>query len=717
MIKRISILCLLTASALAGGTAQLQGPFLSGGGGSSTLPGNVVTNFITLAGVTNIAAQNDVNFAVAAEYTAGVWGSVVEAAAFSPRFNSSSHKAIVGNPWVSTNEAFGLQGLRFQQTNQTTTITLPVALTNFTVSILFKQDAVAWMNSGSANGIQYKNGLLSICNTNTLDSVNANGGEQNSAWSITTSLGNSFRVTPISTINNGSNAVWELRAGCWAQGTQQAPVFWTVRTISFNGTNGTCSAWFNGKPSVFYVSGGSSATNLMLMQSVSNLTTLVIGDCGGAWHGAGGTTFTNSYYTDIAGVIVHNISCESNTNIAAADFKFLTDLLPGYKYTEFIGSSRMWHPANTISYGGAAAIPFTNEWTSLYAQLRSDELVVNEAYPGSQVADYTNSRQLGTPSITFIPAATYIDAAKYTDRWIKTCSGDNDIGNGAANQGLTITNFMNFYGPVQTNGTKIGLFMRVGGANSSAVTNAQIRAYYLALARIFPVAAVYDEAIVISSNYLAACAYDILHVGGTNTIVGYNAAMDDALFVSGQSRPQYNSAYYQVSSQPPPQAGWSSYGYSVLDSNGLSFTTWDGSGFTNIPLASYSAYLRGATVPIASSGAAYFPLNGTVTALDTSAGADGTTLPIGWYTMSAMWYTPLTALTTNIYVTLGSNTVLTPYQLIIAGPMAANTIYNTNSSAVFYNANSNAVYWFSVTNNSAATMPNCYGTVSLRGVK
>lgn len=538
--------------------------------------------FLKAAGITDISAKNDLQYAVNSEMTMNSWASIIQASLFFNRFNPTNHISLIGNPWIATNEIYGSICSRFGGTN-TMTMVLPQALTNCSLSIFYRQDASA----ANAFTVTYKNGLVALFNTNTSSTLVLNADEGNSGNSVDTSIGTTFFTAPTSLNGAVSNIMMQAQSGYWASGVRAEPVFWTCLTVSFN-SNGLCSTYRNGNTNLFQL----TSTNRLIMQSVTTadvFNTLIVGDGGPAWHGAG-TGFTNANYADIAGVIVHNQSCESNSLIPVADFQFFTDCYKASRITDFVGASREWNPIQTAAFTGANGIPFTNEWTVLYAQDNPDELVFNDAYPGSIVANYaTTAGNPGTGgnyanNIATVASVANIDRAKYYDRTIKECSGDNDIYAGTA-QATVIANHNAFYLPYITNGTKVALFERGPNGISTGPQNAAMRTYFEQLKFQFSFCKSYDEWIGLTMPYLASVACDVIHVGATNTVAGYNGAAALALFISDKSRLPYSPQYYQVSSTVANYTNTlplSQMSYGILDTNGNIFGTSDGQNWTNL---------------------------------------------------------------------------------------------------------------------------------------
>ena len=552
-----------------------------------SLPSSVVTNdpvinaWFSTNNITDVYAKNDIGFAVQAEKVKGVWGSVVQASLFMPRYNASNHVSLIGNTWTSTNERFLTKGFYAMSTNLET-IALTQPLTNFTISVCFRVDGPAAYN----NTLGAPKALLGVYNSNDLSCVTASAMEQNAGAAVDTSIGSTF-FTPVSSIaNNGSNTLAIAMSGQWSLAVRAAPVFWETLTVSYN-SNGFCSTWHNGNPNVWYNS--AQVTNLFQSLTVTDvLTTIVIGGGGPTWLAAL-SSCTNINNTEVLGVLAHNTSCEQNSNNAVADFQFFSDVYGASKVTDFVGASREWNPANFINYNGGN-IPITNEWTTIYMLSHPDEFVIQDAYPGTLVAYYTNMAGGGigasSSGISFVPGAVNIDPSRYPDRTIITCAGDNDLRGGTKTISATVTNFDVYFSPLVTNGIKIKLFEVGPDALAIALNQQNERSYFEQLRLQFPFVGVIDVWNRETVPWLNTVANDGVHPGATNTIAGYNGAYAVMEMVSGLAPiGQYNPANYQISSSLQNSTNgpqFVNFQYVTRDTNGNDLQTFDGSGWTNI---------------------------------------------------------------------------------------------------------------------------------------
>jgi hypothetical protein len=558
-------------------------PLTLAGASGAAVTDPATAAWLKTAGVTDQSAANDLGFAVQAEKAKGVWTSVIQASLFMPKYNASNHVSLVGNAWTSTNEQFLTRGFYAMGTNLET-ITLTQPLTNFSISVCFRVDASAVYN----NVFGAKSALLGVYNSNDLTCVTASALEQNAAAAVDTSLGNTF-FTPVSAIiNAGSNTMAKGMSGQWAMGVRAAPVFWETLTVSYN-SNGLCSSWKNGNPNVWYNS--AQVTNLFQSITVTDvLTTVVIGGGGPTWLAAG-SFCTNIFNTEVLGVIVHNTSCEQNSNNAVADFRFFSDVFGARLVTDFVGASREWFPCNWIQFNGTA-IPITNEWTTMYMLAHSDEFVIQDAYPGTLVAWYTNMTGPGaigatSSGIGFVPGAVNIDPSRYLDRKIITCAGDNDLRGGVQTITATITNFDVFFLPLVTNnGIKVRLYETGPDATATAINQQNERSYFEQLRMQFPFDGVIDVWGRETVPWLKVVGCDGIHVGTTNTIAGYNGAYALMEMVSGLAPiGQYNPVNYQISSGVQNSTNgpqFVNFEPVVRDTNGNDLLCFDGSLFTNV---------------------------------------------------------------------------------------------------------------------------------------
>lgn len=528
----------------------------------------VATKFFNAAGITDLTAQNDLNIGISQEKSLGCWSSIVQWSAFMPRYNASNHVSVIGNPWVGTNELYQRGGTIAYYTNSDT-IPLTTTLSNCSFSVCYVHDTTA----ANLELLSEFYALAAVYNSNNLSSVVLTSGN-NLSQKVDTSVGTNFYFT--SSGNTSSNAVYRMMSGLWSQGDRATAILPMVETVSYN-SNGLVSVWINGNPTVF---NSSSVTNLLLEQGLpgTNFTTFVIGDGGGGWHAIGNHTNLNGsvYFS----AIVHNQTVESNTNIPIADMQALFKLLGKTSVVNFVGASRLAYPVNIFQWPANGAIPLTNDMSVIYAQMNPSVLVLNDAYPGSRMFDYVGMKNASESTTyggryNFTPSSTYLGKLGYQSVEIKECSGDNDAA-GGTNVTTLIGEHNAFYLPLLTNAIAIDLFERGPTGPNTGAANALFRNYFEVAKQQFPFSKTYDEWPRLSLPYLASVALDVTHVGGTNTLAGFNGSVALAQLLSDKTPQPYSPQYYQVSMELPNFTNtqpMSQMSYAMLDTNGNLFGT------------------------------------------------------------------------------------------------------------------------------------------------
>jgi hypothetical protein len=595
-----------TGQLISLGVTNVSATFLNGNAGSATLSGrqisltisnttptqNILNNATTntpqanafLAGnkIFTKFEQDDVYRAVGCQQQLGTWSSVIEWPIFMPRFSASNHVALVGNYGTPTNEVFGNWGMRANGTNLDW-IPLPVNIvSNCSFSVCFRFDLKA-ANDGAFIGL---GAVAALMDTNSWSTVLLQGANDYAGMKVDSSEGtNFFDQNPV---NPNSNSMYFAQSGQWTAGTRGCPVVFTVYTVSYS-TNGVISIYWNGKKGIFDKFVRSTNITEMVLAG-TNLNALVVGDGGYSWHNLntlGGSSHTNTSYCEIASVIVHGQSVEQNANIPVADFQSMVALQPQKKLVNFVGASRLWFPIEGYNYpANASTWVFTNQLVPIFEQQNPDTLVINDAYPGEILYDYPIPTSVSQSTVNyglpFVPSAA--NAPSFVSCVIKTCAGDNDA---AGNTNLTtlIGEFKSFFLPFVTNHIAIDLFERGPTGPNTAIQNQSMRTYFETLRQNFQFRHVYDEWPYLSIPYLASVSIDTTHVGGTNTVAGYNAVVSLAQWLGDSVTQPYNSTLYSISSLSLPSTNsqpFSNFGYVVKDTNNVSYVTSDGSGLTNL---------------------------------------------------------------------------------------------------------------------------------------
>jgi hypothetical protein len=292
---------------------------------------------------------------------------------------------------------------------------------------------------------------------------------------------------------------------------------------------------------------------------------------------------------EVFSIIVHNQSAEqtaSNTNIPIADFQWSMSQFKANICWDFMGDSRLWFPADEYNYGGQE-VPFTNEFSGILQQMRPDLLVMNDAYPGSDLTNYATVGGTFGGRYSFVPSCRWLPQAKFKSLMISD-AGANDAAAVApftAPQ-LVATNSLYFL-PLITNGLMYAPFTGYPTLLNTYGMIMSQRSYFTSVINTMPCTDVYDPWSQITMNWLSSVSFTGVHIGGTNTIAGYAGAVSLAQFFSYKTPMQlpYNPAYYQVSSSL--LNGTNQMSFNLLepmfrDTNGGVYLSYDGSTFTNL---------------------------------------------------------------------------------------------------------------------------------------
>ena len=232
-------------------------------------------------------------------------------------------------------------------------------------------------------------------------------------------------------------------------------------------------------------------------------------------------------------------------------------------------------------------MPFTNEFSGILQQMRPDLLVMNDAYPGSELTNYVSVGGSFGGRYSFVPSCRWLPQTKFKSLIISD-AGANDAATATpfTTPQLVATNSLYFL-PLITNGLMYAPFTGYPSLiNTPAMIMSQ-RSYFTAVINNLPCTDVYDPWSQITMNWLSSVSFTGVHIGGTNTIAGYAGAVSLAQFFSYKTPMQlpYNPAYYQVSSSllnGTNQMPFNLLEPGFFDTNGDRFLSFDGMNITNI---------------------------------------------------------------------------------------------------------------------------------------
>jgi hypothetical protein len=482
--------------------------------------------FCNSVGVFDDSARRDMDIAVSDLKRMNVWTNLVDAFIFHPRFNSTNHLSLLGNPWNFTNEVYNNWGAQLYHTNIISAI-LPANLTNYTLFVVFRQSA-AGLDAGDSTAGPLNN-LAELRSTYDGSAIMLASWCISFSARIWSSSGTNWTYDTDWTVQ--SNRISPMLSGGFGYGSAVAPIIKSVYAISGD-YRGNYQVWVNGRPAAL---GQYGKTNILTMNPITApLNQILIGGGDTSWFATsnGGQTATNAFGVTVMAVFVFNQTI--NSNIATAGEAFATDLENCDSAVSFQGSSII---NDAVAACSGTGVPLTNSIPLLFEQMNPRTMVLQEAIGGSFIASYDNEFNGWSNGIPFRSAISLLSVEKYTNRTIKTDAPRND-----ALSGTTVTNcvrlFNQVYAPYWTSGIRIELIDTPYAGNVSIANNQNWQAACAAIATNFPLAAHWALSRWITYEYLATVSRDNppVHLNAAS-LAGYTANKNVASFVAGDPWP------------------------------------------------------------------------------------------------------------------------------------------------------------------------------------
>lgn len=468
------------------------------GGGSSA------EYFINLAGITDQTEKNNINYAIADLNQMGVFSNVVTAGILEPLANPSNHFDILGNKFSFTNEQYfiggsGAAGANMQTTNLVV-ITLPRAITNFTLVLWY------WQNCSNVDRLVNNNPGLAYATAQLYDSVSGAGfvpdiySTKNGLRVWSSSSGTNYNTFP-NPINTQTNGAQPMING---QYDSRIPLG-SVSVVAYSGgTNGLTYCFYDGKPCYFKNGGANSYSCQLTTNIVYN--TLTIGGAGTSSWGLSSAGFCTNSAATIGGWILFDNRSDGDWRYQAAGYKFATDLTRYSKVMELGGSSIV-----NIAYGGGNTFlggtqPETNSLGVIFQQMNPDTLTLVDAAPGSSMANYGGMNSTGT-NYYFPYDMFFLNTNRFPSRVFES--------DGPRNDALGAIALLTLYPIIQTNwnyyfvsGIPVGLIDTHWDYSTSLAGNLNWRATEQMIESNLPISFVVREAENVSSNFISLASID-----------------------------------------------------------------------------------------------------------------------------------------------------------------------------------------------------------------
>lgn len=569
----VLVLSLLTLSVFA---QPSTGPYptpvtgqqiAAAGGVTNGAPATVekeAQNFLNSAGISSISAQNNVNWAVKRLKARACFNNCIEYIVLDKLYNPTNHIPLIGNSWTcygSSNELYSTWGQDFFNTNILAVTNLSITAP-CTIAITVRS-----FPADVCNGIlDSKMGMVSLMSQTDGSSLLLSASGIFSGRMACSSAGTTWYIGAPPN-NPNTNTCYQLMSGAWDSGIRNCSDFSTTYCISYN-TNGTISTWRNGMPCLF-LQNANNQTNLLAEQiATSAFTQLSIGGNTNWLAQQTGTIHTN-FQGQVLAVGLWNQSCEQNTNIPIAAWQAAMCMEPyATKLVQFAGSSRLNFDNTWYYFSG---IPATNDMPLIVQKLEPTWVVINDSYPGSFMTNwFAGVKQSQSSGIATNYAFT--SPLIYTP-WEKFPNGAWFVTDGPRNDEFLMLNssyclgMINSYClPLVNAGINVQLIETGIAYNEPYNINAALWSMWSTLETNFPFAKISDErSLTMDILTNSGVSGDWVHVGSTNTISGYNGALQFARIITDGRKysPFFAAQPFTVSGSP-----WyhtNSYPYTVHD--------------------------------------------------------------------------------------------------------------------------------------------------------